>query len=366
MNVVKKERFSGIELLRIIMMLQIIFLHICDKGGYDIVAKELGGIHLKFEYAWWYLSRCPVYVFFILTGFFLIKKEMNFNDVKKRILKIYIPMYFYSLLIPLLMVLFKMCSFSDINIGKSLTPFLSKEWYFLTGYIIVIILSPFLNKLIKSLTKKEYRTLLIILLFIFSIWCPLSNLKPLSNFFSTSQIISNQGGKSLYDYIFMYLLGGYLSLYSTKSDKPKLKYLVIFVVCAVMQCLIGYLYHPYIKISGYNDNLFTVIQSICLVLFFKDLKFKSKVINYISSFTLEIYIIHEHYMFKYYMWDNIFPLHNISFYKVWYYPFKIVLVCLIVFISCMIIEYLRRLLFKGINLLKNKIVYLYKTKLLKN
>ena len=345
MDIKNKKRNSSFELLRIIMMIQIIFLHVCDKGGYDEIAKILGGNHLRLEYALWYLCRCPVYIFFILTGYFLIKKEMNFEDIKKRILKIYIPMYFYTLIIPVVMVLFKMCDFNDINIGKSLTPFFSKEWYFLTGYIVIIILSPYLNKLSKSLSQKEYKTLLGILIFIFCIWVPLANLKPFSNFIGTGLVISNQNGKSLYDYIFMYLLGGYLSMYSSQNEKPKLKYLLIFVMCAMCQCIIGKFYYPYIKISGYNDNLFAVIQCICLILFFKDLNFKSKIINYISSFTLEIYIIHEHYIFKYYMWNNIFSLHNESFYNVWYYPVKILIVCLIVFMSCMIIEFIRRTLF---------------------
>ena len=345
MNIKKAERNSSFELLRILMMIQIIFLHVCDKGGYDEAALALGGFHLHFEYAVWYLCRCPVYIFFILTGYFLIKNEMNFEQVKKRILKIYIPMYFYTLIIPIVMLIFNMCSLSDINIGRTLFPFFSREWYFLTGYILVIIFSPYLNKLAKSLTKKEFKTLLFILIGIFSIWMALANLKPLSDFISLNQIISNCGGKSLYNYIMMYLLGAYLRMYCSKKNKPKLRYLFIFVLCALCQCIAVKLYHPYLNISGYNDNLFVIIQCICLILFFKDLNFKSKVINYISTFTLEIYIIHEHYIFKYYMWDNIFPMHNMSFYNVWYYPVKILIICIVVFVSCMLIEIIRRKLF---------------------
>lgn len=355
MNEKKLERNSSFELLRILMMLQIIFLHVCDYGGYNEFAITLGHYHLYLKYALWYLSRCPVYIFFILTGYFLVKKEMNFSQIKNRILKIYIPMYFYSILIPIVMLVFNIYSLSDINIGMSLFPFFSREWYFLTGYIIIIILSPYLNKLIKNLTQKELRTLLLILIGIFSIWTSLANLTPFNDFVSTNKIISHQGGKSLYDFIMMYLLGAYLQMYYTIKNKPKLKYLFIFILCAICQCLISKFYHPYIDISGYNDNIFAIIQCICLILFFRDFNFKSKAINYISTFTLEIYIIHEHYLLRDYIWNNIFTMHNMSFYNVWYYPIKILIICIMIFISCMIIELIRRKLFALVLFLIKKI-----------
>ena len=39
----KKMRDPGIELLRIIMLLQIVFLHVSDYGGFSKIANKLGG-----------------------------------------------------------------------------------------------------------------------------------------------------------------------------------------------------------------------------------------------------------------------------------------------------------------------------------
>ena len=42
----KKVRESGIELLRIILMLQVIFLHVCTKGQYSSFGRgHLGEWH---------------------------------------------------------------------------------------------------------------------------------------------------------------------------------------------------------------------------------------------------------------------------------------------------------------------------------
>ena len=343
----KKARFSGIELLRIIMMIQIIFLHFCDKGGYTSIAKTLPFWHHGLYYFVWLLSRCPVYVFMMLTGYFLIKKEQDFSSIKERIKKIYIPMLFYSIAITGLGLVLGLWPLKDVNIPKVFTPFLSDSWYFLTGYIILIILSPFLNRLANNLTKKEYGILILIFTFILAIWTPLANFAPFKSFISTFQIISNNAGKSLYDYIFMYLLGGYLALHVPSKDKLDFKYLLVFVGCGVAQIGLAYLFKGYRPIAGYNDNLFAIIQAVCLVLFFREMKFSSKFINFIATFTLPIYIIHEHYLLKWCFWDKLGL--SKAFFESYLYPLKIIGICLGIFIACILIELVRRLIFLACN-----------------
>ena len=79
-------------------------------------------------------------------------------------------MLFFSITITIVGYFLRLWKFKDININKMFFPFASCTWYFLTGYILLIIFIPFINKLIKTLSQKEYLTLLIILLFTLSIW----------------------------------------------------------------------------------------------------------------------------------------------------------------------------------------------------
>ena len=347
-----KKRESGFELLRIIMMIQIIFLHLCDKGGYSVVGPTLPKVHYYIYYLSWLLSRCPVYVFMILAGYFLVKKDMDKKAVIDRVKKIYVPMLFFSIVISLLGAHFGFWTFADIPKKKMLTPLLSDSWYFLTGYIILIILSPYLNILVKNLTKKQYRNLLITLFVIFSIWVPFSNLEPLNTFLRTFQVINNNGGKSLYDYVCMYLLGGYLSIHFKDKEKLQFKYLLVFFICGFIQLYLGTHFEEYIPIAGYNSNPFSVIQAICLVLFFRRLKFSSKMINYIATFTLTTYIIHEHYLLKRYYWGKIIYL-DTDFFRTYWYPFKIIGICLGVFAFCIVVELIRRGIFKIVLMIYN-------------
>ncbi len=347
-------RESGLELLRIICMLQIIFLHFGEHTGYRELASKMGGINSYISSFTYYLCRAPIYIFLMLTGYFLVKKVMTFQDVKRRILKVYAPMLFFSILIPIIFLGLNIVNLTDVNVPKMFFPFLSRTWYFLSGYILIIIFSPFLNKLIHAMDKKEFKTLLIIIALMLCGWRILANLEPFNKFISTELIIINQGGKSLYDYIFMYLLGGYLSLYWKNSNKLEFKYLFIFIYCAIMQCILIKLHHPYSRVATYNDNIFAVIQAVCLILFFRNLKFKSKVINYISSYTLAIYIIHEHYLVRNFIWSKVFAIHSLAFFN-YIYPLKIIGVCVIIFLGCMLIDFLRRILFAGVGKIKNKV-----------
>ena len=49
-------------------------------------------------------------------------------------------------------------------------PVLSCEYWFVTMYVGMIVLSPFLNKLLTGLTQRQFRLLLGILFVLFSLW----------------------------------------------------------------------------------------------------------------------------------------------------------------------------------------------------
>ena len=197
----KKERNSSIELLRIIMMLQIIFLHICEYGEYMDNAEKLGGLHRLLAWFLWLISRCPVFMFIIIMGYFMIYADKK--HTVRRILKVYIPMYFYSVFIPVSLVLTGLVQIDKNEIVRAYFPMLSRTWYFMTLYLLVIIFSPYLNIVLNKISKKDYIILLFIFFFIFSVWQPIAKLDFFSDTFGIKKIVNTEGGKSLYDFIYM-------------------------------------------------------------------------------------------------------------------------------------------------------------------
>lgn len=93
--------------------------------------------------------------------------------------------------------------------------------------------------------------------------------------------------------------------------------------------------------------LILILQSVCYFLWFNTLNIKSKFINYISSLTLGIYLIHDHPYLKkmLYSWFNITNSNVLSSKK---FILQIIIVAIIIFTISLIIEAIRQLIFKFI------------------
>ena len=356
----KATRNASIELLRILMMLQIIFLHVSDYGDFSDIATQMKGRVELTYWVIWLMCRCPVYLFIIIMGYYLSETRTDFNY--KRLRKCYLPMYFYSVMIPVIYGLFRPGEVTKEQYIKAFMPFLSRTWYFMTLYLLVLILSPFLNKMMRNLSRNEFLSLILICFFIFSIWQPLSMLEPFEGIIGTKKILSTQGGKSLYDFVYMYILGAYMRRYHIfKSHEAEDKeniwnkpliYLVGFLLLGLVNVIIVYKYpdEGIESVIGYNDNPLVVLQCTCLFRFFEKLDISRwekacKVITYISAGNLGIYMIHEHPLIRSLIWDEIFTIDNVAFYSQKWYLVKIILIILSIYAACWIIDWLRRLPF---------------------
>lgn len=347
----KPIRQSGIELLRIIMMLQVIFLHIRSYGGYEEILKGFSGVNLAIGYTLTFTTRCPIYVYIIIFGYFTVKSRTgkSINDVFSKALKVYLPMLFYSVSIPLVLYLLGKVEIVKQDIFKALMPVMSRTWYFMTLYLIVLLLSPLLNRLIVNISKKEFIYLLSVLFFIFCVWDILSEIKPINQVVSVAKVVSTEGGKGLYGFLFMYLIGAYLRLHVKSFNKPKIRYLIIFALTGLANAALYHYMPQYGSTAFSNSNPFAVTQAVCLVLFFRDIKFKSRVVNYIASVNLGVYMIHEHHMVRKLLWAKS-PTHNLAFYNEYSYLLGMAVICIVIFIGCGVIERLRVLLFRLIKL----------------
>ena len=93
----KTKRQSGIELLRIIAMIQIIFLHAYQYGLLHDASKAAGDIDGILVTFVWSLCRTPVDVFIMISGYFMITSQFDIKKTIRRGGKIYGAMIFYSI-----------------------------------------------------------------------------------------------------------------------------------------------------------------------------------------------------------------------------------------------------------------------------
>lgn len=245
-------------------------------------------------------------------------------------------------------------NYTFANFINNLLPSTINNYWFIKMYIVVYLLSDSINYFISSLTKTQYKNTLILLFLIFSV----------STYLTGGKFFDNNG-YNFFNFIFIYMIGGYLRRYPLKdaycfknfsANGYKIILCLTFLVMGLTN--LGLVKFAY-DISDCNSVLvevantilysyptystpFVIIQTICYFALFETLNIKSKVINFISSCTFGIYLFH----------DN--PNIRISIYKIlkidngtfsdYNMLIKMFAVVIIIFIIGIIIEMIRKLL----------------------
>lgn len=349
----KNPRNSSLELLRILMMLQIILLHAAEYGGYSAMAQELGGIHAALYWFLYNMSHYSVFVYVMISGYFLSASAEGGSF--RRILRAYLPMLFYALVIPVAVSFIGYPTVKATDVIRAFLPFLSRTWYFMTLYIILLFLVPYLNKLVHAMDRREFLWLLGGLFFLFSVWQPLSMVSPYDDVISVYQILHTDGGKSIYGFAAMYLLGAFLRRYHFLPEGGKwrryyrnwMNLAAVFILAGIHTAAC-YLSPDFRSIAHYNDAPLNVLQCIFLFRFFAGMQFTSRFINAVSACNLGVYIIHEHNLIRQFIWHRIFPLTDLRIYETPLYILRLLGIPLAIFAVCAGIEWLRQQASRGI------------------
>lgn len=144
------NRESNFELLRIICMILIVVFHFSVHGGYysesagtlpfNSVIIDLFGLG----------GRLGVNIFVLISGYFLINSKFK----PKKLLSLFIQVWFFSISIYLIFLISGGISFTWGSFLCNIFPVVTSQYWFITTYIGLYLLSPFINKLLK----KTYKT----------------------------------------------------------------------------------------------------------------------------------------------------------------------------------------------------------------
>lgn len=305
---VKSLRKSNLELLRIISMILIVMSH-CDDifGLYSLYRYTLGINKLITD--WLHIGgQIGVGCFLLISGYFMVDQKIT----AKKIIKTAGVTWFYSIGIWFIWIVFIICSNSVSDVGLtdilknsmySLFPIVFSHYWFVTAYIILMIFSPFLNKFIASMNKKEYSALLIALIAIFVvIGCgfPLALLGE-----GMPSFLSGMFDGRLIPVFIVYFVAGYIRKFGnpTKKNAPKhifiaiLFYILLFFSAYIITYLGNRTDNRSITALCYyyrvlNSPLIMVISVELFIGFTKlDISY-NPFINLVAGSTFGVYLIH--------------------------------------------------------------------------
>ncbi|AZZ60441.1 acyltransferase [Oenococcus sp. UCMA 16435] len=172
----KKIRDSRFELLRIVSISMIVLSHFSQYGQSWRLKNNVNSINLLGSILFQPLGQIGVYLFVLITGFFLGSREINFRTSAFKFLQIWFEVFFYSSSILFLFLItdtgFKI---SIKTVIRSLVPFSFGEYWFVSAYMMLLLLTPFLNFLIKRLRKNYFKILIVSIVLFNNVFPVLSN-----------------------------------------------------------------------------------------------------------------------------------------------------------------------------------------------
>jgi len=319
------HRKSNFELLRIFAMFSIVMFHFSLLGIASNV-RLLGILPCDKINEFWVLffalfGKAGVNIFIILNGYFMFGKNNNF----KKLLFLYLKAISYGFLFLALFTFFGNFSFETDKIIKSFFLLKYCDYWFVRDYIIVNLLSPFLNKIANSINKNFFILILCLML----VFCSFS-----------SWIVTIRNDHILIIwFIFLYLFGGYLKMQNIKIERKYYLYfiaiLILILVYIIVSTILTYEEDMYCAVFS-EYHIFQFLIAVFLFLFVKETNIPyNKFINNLAKATLGVYFIHENVILRDYVWNKL-NIHELFYMKL--FPFYEIMLCGLIFGLCAIID----------------------------
>lgn len=300
---VKENKKIYFEVMRILACFFVIFTHTRNDGYFLFSTYSVGSFPFFIYMIFPVFAKFSVAMFFAISGALLLDKDETIKDVlKKRVSKIVLILICWSFIYYIIEVFMSGVTF---NLNTFITKLYSSSWnytyWYIYAYIGFLLALPFMRKLVKNMTDKEF-IYMFVLAFIFIAILPL-----MQYFLGIEKINSNINFSWLTTRAFLYPCLGYFLEHRVDIKKVK-KYLpvlwIVNIFTLMLTCFLTYIHVKKIGIcyEGKSQVFFWHFVMInCTALFitikyyFTSIKLNeriSKLIISIGKSTLGIYLMH--------------------------------------------------------------------------
>lgn len=272
-------RNSSFEFLRIIAQYMIVIYHVL----------LFWFIHRGIEPIQVYKAICiPLHIGVIL--YVLISGYYGIRFSLKGVLKIIANLLVYGLLLSLVGHFWLGDEFGV----KELFFVSNSPFWFVKAYLMLYLVAPLVNKMIRGISVNN-RSLLLLLLLLLWASCFVGFLG-----FDDSL----QGGKNLIHFILLYLIGNTLALYKDRINQTSMHWVILGYVLVNALSIGTYLICTGTKLEGisyafafqYNSPIL-ILNAVLLFVPFMRMNFCNRTINYLASSCFAVYLIHSALLF---------------------------------------------------------------------
>ena len=298
-KILNSDRNSSIEFLKVVGMVLIVVFHsyttiITKSNGFFpelIYAIDLSSLHRSITKSIFliiaYFGVIGDLIFMICPSWFLCEsKKPRLSKTLMLIIVTFSVSVIYILVIHYL--------YPDININGQIRRCLfplsyGNNWY-ITCYLVIYIIHGYLNLIIGQMNRASHLLAVSSLFFIYSVLTLYGKTK----FYYPTPLTT---------FIMIYFLTSYVKKYKSGKQNGILFALIGIIGFVFMDVLKRRGIPAYIADQGFlywakMTNPFLILFIVGLMIIITEHNFHSRVINYISSLSLILYLIHENILFR--------------------------------------------------------------------
>ncbi|MGT2754017.1 acyltransferase [Streptococcus ovis] len=330
-----KKRNSGIDILKIIAMFMILFIHLLGEGGIISTLQHIGGSKYYVVSAIVVAFYCHVNCYGLISGYLGVQKQSNYL----KIFLLWSQVIFYSLGGTLLLFLIGYTDITTEIWKKTLFPISSGTYWYMTAYFGMLIFIPLMNPILKKMTATQLMRVCLVSFFLFSFFPTI-----LSD--SNKFLGVNQGLSTIW-LINLYLIGALLY----KIDLHKIKNVILCVIY-FSSIFVTVLMKQVFKADYWlmYSSPTILLSAISVFILFSRIQIPSnttkKVLAVISSLTLGVYLLHFQPMaYELFLKNKLTYLVEYPFV---YFIISLLGISILVFSMSLLIDYLRLKFFERI------------------
>ena len=283
-----RERYWGLDLLKILATFMIIILHLLGFSG---LLTPDGGSPIRYVTLWLLETACygAVNCYGLISGYLSDQRKWH----PAHLLKLWLQVAFYTFGTTLILSLTVPGVVGKRAWLDAITPILSKQYWYFSSYFVLFLFMPFLDRAIYGLSQRQLLQLCLSLILCFS-------LLPLV---ASGDVFALQSGYSPLWLMVLYLLGACL-----KTCKVSGRSVILFfsyTLCTLAAWVFKMLLSPpsiNLTIPPFNSSLalsylspMILFGSMALVLLFSGLfppPFLRRVATLLAPATFGVYLIH--------------------------------------------------------------------------
>ena len=294
-----EKRNYGIDFLRVILMFFIILGHLFAHTNLRQMVPILSAKGISI-WQMQTLCLCAVNCFVIITGYFMINARWKISHL----LKLWSNVFVYSVIIGGSLLALGLIPLNINTLMDMFFPVLRRLWWFISAYVLLFLLIPFLNICLKKLTTAQWNYLMSILVVVFYI------LPLLEVFFPPYDPTEGMG---IMGFVSLYVVGAYLAV---RNFNLSWKWCIVALLTNNLIILSSKLVLYYITslwslergtgLFYHYNTIFELLNAILLLLLFKQFSFTclKQYVAWIAPSVFSIYLIHEHPAIRRLLWKT--------------------------------------------------------------